>query len=397
VKVSKLKRNPNNPRQISGDKLEKLKASVGGFQKMMELRPIVVDENFVVLGGNMRLAAIKALALKEIPDSWVKVAEGLTEDEKREFVIKDNVSGGEWDWDALANEWSDLPLTDWGLDLPGFEAIEAVEPSDAEPQIDKAAELNKKWQVKSGDLWQIGEHRLLCGDSTNPQHIDALLIGESVDLVYTDPPYGIDEVTDRAEHVKTFKKQGVAKKGQYEKIVGDTSIQTALDVWALLTALGCQRIIYWGGNYYAASLPNSACWIVWDKRVDENQHDINSDCELAYVKHPHKASVRIFRHLWKGMIKASEQGEARVHPTQKPIALAEWSITEYDPDGSTVLDLFGGSGSTMVAAQNKNRKARLCEISENYCAVILERMATAFPEFRDKADRECRKSHKLKR
>jgi ParB-like chromosome segregation protein Spo0J len=156
VKVSKLKRNPNNPRQISGDKLEKLKASVGGFQKMMELRPIVVDENFVVLGGNMRLAAIKALALKEIPDSWVKVAEGLTEDEKREFVIKDNVSGGEWDWDALANEWSDLPLTDWGLDLPGFEAVEAVEPLDAEPQIDKAAELNKKWQVKSGDLWQIG-------------------------------------------------------------------------------------------------------------------------------------------------------------------------------------------------------------------------------------------------
>ena len=119
MKVSILKKNPGNPRQIKGEKLELLKKSVGSFQKMMELRPIIVDENNVVLGGNMRLAAIKALGLKEIPDTWVTKADDLTEDEKREFIIKDNAGFGEWDWDDLANNWDDLPLSDWGLDVPG--------------------------------------------------------------------------------------------------------------------------------------------------------------------------------------------------------------------------------------------------------------------------------------
>lgn len=118
MKVSDIKKNSGNPRQIKGEKLELLKASVGGFQKMMPLRPIIIDENNVVLGGNMRLAAIIALGLKEIPDNWVRRADDLTEDEKREFIIKDNAGFGEWDWDVLANEWSDLPLSDWGLEVP---------------------------------------------------------------------------------------------------------------------------------------------------------------------------------------------------------------------------------------------------------------------------------------
>jgi len=143
IKVSTLKKNPNNPRQIRGEKLDLLKKSVTEFEKMMSLRPIIVDENNVVLGGNMRLAAIKALGHKEIPDEWVKRADDLTEDEKREFIIKDNAGFGEWDWDVIANEWSDLPLADWGLDVPGFEAVEAVGEADAEPQTDKAAELNE--------------------------------------------------------------------------------------------------------------------------------------------------------------------------------------------------------------------------------------------------------------
>lgn len=119
VKVSELKRNKNNPRQIKGEKLELLKKSIGSFQKMMSLRPMIVDEDNVVLGGNMRLDAIKALGLKEIPDEWVKKVDDLTEGEKREFIIKDNVGFGEWDWDELGNSWDDLPLADWGLDVQG--------------------------------------------------------------------------------------------------------------------------------------------------------------------------------------------------------------------------------------------------------------------------------------
>jgi ParB-like chromosome segregation protein Spo0J len=137
LKVSTLKTNPGNPRQIKGEKLDKLKASVGGFQKMMELRPMVVDENNVVLGGNMRLAAIKALGLKEIPDEWVKFAKDLTEDEKAQFIITDNSSFGEYDWDVIANSWTDYPLADWGLDVPDFEAVDEQETQDSPTLADR--------------------------------------------------------------------------------------------------------------------------------------------------------------------------------------------------------------------------------------------------------------------
>ena len=123
IKVSTLKKNPQNPRQIRGEKLELLKRSITEFGKMMPLQPIVVDETNTVLSGNMRLASIKALGLKEIPDDWVKRADDLTEDEKRRLVITANSSFGEYDWDLIANEWTDDPLTDWGLDIPGFDSL----------------------------------------------------------------------------------------------------------------------------------------------------------------------------------------------------------------------------------------------------------------------------------
>lgn len=152
IKVSTLKKNPSNPRQIRGEKLELLKKSVTEFEKMMELRPIIVDETNTVLGGNMRLAAIKSLGIKEVPDTWIKRAETLTEDEKKRFVITDNSAFGEYDWDLIANEWSDLPLSDWGLDLPEFETVETA-PEEDESQvaetISKAKELQEKWQTAS--------------------------------------------------------------------------------------------------------------------------------------------------------------------------------------------------------------------------------------------------------
>ena len=149
MKVSQLKKNPNNPRQIRGEKLELLKKSVTEFDKMMSLRPIIVDENNVVLGGNMRLAAIKALGMKEIPDEWVKRADDLTEAEKREFIIKDNAGFGEWDWDEIANAWTDEPLADWGLDVPGFEAApefkEYTEDVEQEVQYIECPECNHRF------------------------------------------------------------------------------------------------------------------------------------------------------------------------------------------------------------------------------------------------------------
>lgn len=121
MKVSDIKPNPDNPRVIRDEKFEKLKQSIKDFPKMMELRPIVVDETMTILGGNMRLRAIQELGMKEIPDEWVKKANELSEEQKKEFIIKDNVGFGEWDWDTLVNEWDTDKLQEWGLDGPNFE------------------------------------------------------------------------------------------------------------------------------------------------------------------------------------------------------------------------------------------------------------------------------------
>lgn len=133
IKITKIKSNPNNPRIIKDDKFKKLCKSISELPKMMELRPIVVDENFIVQGGNMRLKALTELGYKEIPDEWVKQAKDFSEDELKEFIIKDNVGFGEWDWDDLANNWDVEKLEDWGLDIPNFESIDY---SDKNKEID---------------------------------------------------------------------------------------------------------------------------------------------------------------------------------------------------------------------------------------------------------------------
>jgi ParB-like chromosome segregation protein Spo0J len=120
IKLSKIKNNPNNPRLIKDDKFKKLCESIKALPKMMELRPIVVDDNFIVQGGNMRLKALNELGYKEIPETWVKEAKDFSEDELKEFIIKDNVGFGEWDWDDLANNWDTEKLEEWGLDIPNF-------------------------------------------------------------------------------------------------------------------------------------------------------------------------------------------------------------------------------------------------------------------------------------
>ncbi len=157
VPLSEIKLNPNNPRTITGKDMDRLIKSLTDFPEMMEMREIVVDETMTVLGGNMRVLALRKAGVKE---ATAKICRGLTAEQKREFVIKDNSAFGEWNIDDLANSWSDLPLSEWGVDLPEDWLASPEEPQDAEPQIDRAEELNKKWQVKLGDLFSIGGHTI---------------------------------------------------------------------------------------------------------------------------------------------------------------------------------------------------------------------------------------------
>ena len=141
MKLKDIKPNPNNPRVLRDDKFQKLKKSIQEFPKMLSLRPIVIDENNVVLGGNMRLRALQDLGFTDLDDSCVKYANDLTEEEKKRFIIADNVAFGEWDWDTLANDWDVVDLDAWGLDIPNFDE-EAKEEESKEEEDFKTLELN---------------------------------------------------------------------------------------------------------------------------------------------------------------------------------------------------------------------------------------------------------------
>ena len=353
IKLNKIKSNPNNPRIIKDVKFKKLVTSIKEFPEMLEKRPIVVDENLIVLGGNMRTKACKEAGLKEV---WVDIVDNWSEEQKKEFIIKDNSGFGEWDWDVLANEWDADKLNDWGLDLPPmFNELEAEEDDYTEPD-------NMQVDVVLGDLIEIGEHRLLCGDSTNSDQVAKLMNGEKADMVFTDPPYGINAVSN----------SGVLSKNYSGDILGDDNTDAAKDSFNLIYSLFPNAIhIWWGANYYSSILPDSECWIVWNKN---NGQSDQTDCELAWSNA--RSVVRQFT-------KASEKTN-RVHPTQKPIELISWSINKFKNESKLICDFFLGSGSTMVASHQLNRKCYGMELDPKYCQIIIDRMLKLDPDLKIK-------------
>jgi DNA modification methylase len=216
----------------------------------------------------------------------------------------------------------------------------------------------------------------MCGDSTSIDAVEKLMNKEQPDLIYTDPPYGINIVTNgqvggggafgKGKKQKSKGKRIEANK--YHEIIGDNSIDVALHAIQIIKSIKAKVQIIWGGNYYANALDNSNCWIVWDKQTGESTF---ADAELAWTNQSSK--VRIFQHRWSGICKASEHGQKRVHPTQKPIVLAEWCFEIYGKNSRSVLDLFGGSGSTLIACEKTARDCRMMELDPKYCDVIIKR------------------------
>jgi 16S rRNA G966 N2-methylase RsmD len=357
ILISKVIPNEDNPRYIKEEKFKKLVQSLKDFPEMAGVRPIVVNKEMVALGGNMRLKAMQEAGWKEVP---VEIVD-WSEEKQREFIIKDNVGFGDWDWDELANTWDAEELNEWGLDTPDNwgEELEAEEDDYSVPE-----EL--KTDVVLGDLIEIGEHRLLCGDSTDSDQVAKLMNGEKADMVFTDPPYGISH---SGKGIK-----GSAKENDFGEILGDNDVTVAIDSFNLCQSLFSDAtMIFWGANYYSSCLPNGFGWLVWDK---QREGDTFSGAELAFVNKGVK--VDVFRHQWHGMIKGSEMGEKRVHPTQKPITLVEWSFNNYKAKDN-ILDLFLGSGTTMVASHNTNRKCYGMELDPKYCQVIIDRMTKLDP------------------
>jgi 16S rRNA G966 N2-methylase RsmD len=359
----------HNSRTHSEEQIDEVVNSIAEFGYT---NPILVDEKNVIIAGHCRVAGAKRAGLTEIPTI---IVDGLTDVQKSALVIADNkmaLNAG-WNYDKLIHQISFLRDNNYDTDFTGFKADEIATfmPDEIPPfegDEDEVPDIPSDPITKLGDIWIMGKHRLMCGDSTSIDAVEKLIADAKPEMVYTDPPYGIDENTDRVRSKRTQ----AAKAGVYEKIIGDTNTETAIDSFNLAQSMKIPLMVFWGANHYCHALPQSANWLVWDKRIEDKQRDGNSDCELAWVKSSAK-SVRIFRHLWKGMIKGSEHGEGRVHPTQKPIALAEWCFNEYGKDIKSVLDLFGGSGSTLIACEKTNRKCLMMELSPQYCDVIVSR------------------------
>jgi DNA modification methylase len=321
----------------------------------------------------MRLKACKEAGLKEVP---VIFAQDLTEEEQKQFIIKDNVGFGEWDWDMIANEWDVDQIQEWGLDIPDFGVTEL--PAAEEDDYQMPEELHT--DIVLGDLFEIGDHRLLCGDSTDSDAVAKLMNGEKADMVFTDPPYGMFLDTDYSniKGSKNAKRLGGGKK--YSKVIGDHNDFNPELINTIFACFDyCNEIFIWGADYFAELIPNKneGSWIVWDKRGGEDADKIvGSSFELCWSKQKHKRLIA--RVKWMGAF-GSADARDRVHPTQKPLKLVEFFLNNWGDDSKLVADLFLGSGSTMVAAHQLKRKCYGMELDAKYCQVIVDRMKKLDP------------------
>lgn len=360
VKLSEIKNNPNNPRILKDDKFAKLVKSIKEFPKMLEIRPIVVNKDMIVLGGNMRLKACKEAGLKEVP---IVLADDLTEDEQKQFIIKDNVGFGEWDWEMLANEWEADLLEEWGLDVPDFSITE--EPTAEEDDYEMPDEVQT--DIVLGDLFEIGEHRLLCGDSTCSDTVAKLMNGEKADMVFTDPPYGIGYSSAKFDNVKPQNQGLSTKRNKAEMIIGDDKPFDPSFILALHK--NTKEVFIWGYQYYPEKCGRGGI-IVWNKKTETQADCAHGDFELCFSKQERNV---MFWHTWGGF-KNKEKGEERLHTTQKPVALASFFLTEWGKNDNLIVDYFLGSGTTMVASHQLKRKCYGMELDPKYCQVIVDRM-----------------------
>jgi hypothetical protein len=389
---------------------EQLVALVKIIQDSGFTNPLLIDDDNVIIAGHGRLQAAQRLKMAEVP--CVRVS-GLSPAQIKALRLSDNKIGllSGWDDALLRIDLGDLQAIGFDMSLTGFGDLDLAEifGDDRSPHGDpeEVPEVPVDPTSRAGDIWLCRQHRVMCGNSLDRSDVDKLTLGDVPGFANCDPPYGIKIVKPAAGKVrasdggaKAFGSIGghqhaakndlsrrarvhglgksgnlsqgaghVIKTGLYAPIIGDETVETAVAAYELLLALKVPKIILWGGNYYADRIPASRCWLVWDK---ENSGSF-ADAELAWTNQD--AVVKVFRHQWNGLIKASERGEKRVHPTQKPVALAQWVRETVAPDEKTVIDLFLGGGAVLIDAERAGIQCFGMEMSPAYVDVALLRWA----------------------
>jgi DNA modification methylase len=387
VAIGELKPNPNNPRIIKDDKFKKLVQSIKDLPEMAEVRPIVVNTDMVVLGGNMRLKAMREAGWKDVP---IEVVD-WDEDKQRQFIIKDNVSGGEWDWDMLANEWDADELNEWGLDLPEFEQVQELEAEEDDYEMPDEVQTD----IVLGDLFEIGEHRLLCGDSTDSDAVAKLMDGKKADMAFTSPPYNAGKSESLSGNTHTTDN----KYNEYNDNQSQNDYLGLLSGFTNNALLNSDYLICniqsLAGNkvalidYLHQYKNNFIDVAIWDKghgapAMAENV--MTSAWEyMFFISSKGNASRAIPNGNFRGTISNIYRGKpnrnnefSNIHAATFPIDLPEWAL-QFTKQGDIVLDQFLGTGTTMVAAHQLNRKCYGMELDPKYCQVIIDRMLKLDP------------------
>lgn len=382
MKLSEIKPNPNNPRVLRDERFAKLKQSIEEFPKMLALRPMVVDNDGMILGGNMRYRVLQDLGYKEIPDEWVKRADELTEEEKRRFIITDNVGFGEWDFEALANDWDVDKLNDWGLELPGWKE-EKLEAEEDDYEVTEVVHTD----IVLGDLIEFEcedgrVHRLLCGDSTNADDVAKLMNGKKAKLMVTDPPYGVEY--DPEWRLKAIK-ASIKGKG---KLLNDDKAD-----WKLAYQLFDADVAYvWHSalhtHQFAEDLIESGfdliCQIIWNKNTGAlSRGDIHWKHEPCWyaVKKGKNHNWQGARNIWSvwdiqnlSAKSVADREIATGHATQKPIKCMSIPIENNSKEGDLITDPFLGGGTTLVASHQLLRICYSMELDEKHCQRVIDRM-----------------------
>lgn len=336
-------------------------------------RSIVIDEAGVILAGNGVVEAASAAGLTKLQivdadgDTVIAVRRrGLTAAQKRQLAIYDNRTAelAEWNVEQLAADLQN------GEDLTAFFLPDELAtllntgPKAGKTDPDAVPEV-RATEIQRGDLFALGAHRLLCGDATDAADVARVMGSEKADLLLTDPPYGQLRIFSGSggrvgkSNAAACKPYGSAYQGE-----GDFRLEPVLAA----AKDRYERAVIWGGNYFADVLPISTAWLVWDKRAGDRSW--YSDCELAWSNLP--TTARVFAFTWQGMIRAGEHVD-REHPTQKPVQLMQWILTDLVEDARIILDLFVGSGTTLLASEQLGRSCRAVELSPQYVQVALDR------------------------
>ena len=409
-KLSELHELPGNPRTIKKDQFEKLKKSIKDNADYFEARPIILSNRtgkLVIIAGNQRYKAAKTIGMTEVPTILL---EGLSEEREREIVIRDNVENGDWDMDALANEWNAQDLLDWGVELPELEAMtEVVE--DTPPEVNEEEPM-----TKLGQIWQLGNHRLMVGDSTKADQVAELMAGEKADLLVTDPPYNVDYANIKASVMKALHHRTDGKTIQNDNFKDDSEFQQFLidSLGNANDALKDGGVFYvWHAGSQAFSFWEAAHQIGWTVREILNwvkdrlsmgrqdyqwQHepclygwkdgaghyfrDIRTETTVFDDEKPIdelsnkelKELVRNYRQaVPTSIIRENKPSKSEEHPTMKPVKLIARLVANSSIEGEAVLDIFGGSGTTMIACEQLGRSCYMMELDPHYADVIIER------------------------